>query len=292
MKAILTLTFFMFSLTLFSQEKYEYLGAVKLNGNTETIISYRLVFSEANGKIEGYSVTDLGGPHETKNLVKGTYNSKTKEITFKEANILYTKSAISDDMFCFINFTGKVKLVSEKSLMQGEFKGLFKNKQKCIDGTITLVGSERLYKLFNKVNTKMQKSKKIDAAVKEKGNPVAMLDSLKVNNLTRGQNLNIFTTSDNLTVEIWDNGQEDGDVITVYRGEVPILTDYRVTNVKKKIPVTVKANEKFRIVAINEGTVAPNTSVIKVSDNERMFEVYSSLKKGEEAYISIIKDKN
>jgi hypothetical protein len=291
MKAILTLTFFMFSLTFFSQEKYEYLGAVKLNGNTETIISYRLVFSEVNGKIEGYSVTDLGGPHETKNVVKGTYNSKTKEITFKEDDILYTKSAISDDMFCFINFSGKVKLVSEKSLMQGEFKGLFKNKQKCIDGTITLVGSERLYKLFNKVNNKMQKSKKIDVAVKEKRNPVAMLDSLKVNNLTKGQNLNIFTASDNLTVEIWDNGQEDGDVITVYRGEVAILTDYRVTNIKKKIPVTVKSNEKFRIVAINEGTVAPNTSVIKVSDNERMFEVYSSLKKGEEAYISIIKNK-
>ena len=291
MKAILTLTFFMFSLTFFSQEKYEYLGAVKLNGDAETIISYRLVFSEVNGKIEGYSVTDLGGPHETKNVVKGTYNSKTKEITFKEDDILYTKSAISDDMFCFINFSGKVKLVSEKSLMQGEFKGLFKNKQKCIDGTITLVGSERLYKLFNKVNNKMQKSKKIDAAVKEKGNPVAMLDSLKVNNLIKGQNLNIFTSSDNLTVEIWDNGQEDGDVINVYRGEVPILTDYRVTNVKKKIPVTVKSNEKFRIVAVNEGTVAPNTSVIKITDDERMFEVYSSLKKGEEAYISIIKNK-
>lgn len=291
MKTILTLTFFMISLTFFSQEKYEYLGAVKLNGDAKTIISYRLVFTETNGKLSGYSVTDLGGPHETKNEVSGTYNVKTKEITFREEDILYTKSTVSDDMFCFINFTGKVKLVNENSLMEGAFKGLFKNNTKCIDGTLTLIGSAKLYKLLGKVNKKLQKSKKVDAAVKEKVNPIAILDSLKVNNLIKGQNLNVFTASDRMSFEIWDNGKEDGDLINVYQDNVLLLRNYKVTINKKIIPVAVKSTSVFKIVAVNEGTIAPNTAVIKLIDNDRTFEVVSTLKKDEEASITIIKKK-
>ncbi|MFP9098237.1 hypothetical protein ACLI09_04225 [Flavobacterium sp. RHBU_24] len=289
MKAILTLTFFMISLTFFSQEKYEYLGAVKLNGNAKTVISYRLVFTEKSGKLTGYSVTDLGGAHETKNKVSGTYNAKTKEITFREEDILYTKSPVSNDMFCFINFTGKVKLVTEKSLMEGSFKGLYKNNTKCIDGTLTLIGSAALYKILGKVNKKLQKSNKVDAAVKQKANPITLLDSLKVNNIIKGQNLNVFTSSAQVNLEIWDNGKEDGDLIDVYQDNVLILSGYKVTIAKKIIPVSIKSTTVFKIVAVNEGILPPNTAMLKVVDNEHVFEVVSSLKKGEETFITIIK---
>ena len=98
------LFFFLFSLNFYSQSKYEYFGALKLNGDDKTIISYRLVFIEDKGKIEGYSLTDLGGNHETKNKISGTYNEKTKNLKFKEEDVLYTKSPLSDDVFCFVNF--------------------------------------------------------------------------------------------------------------------------------------------------------------------------------------------
>jgi hypothetical protein len=143
--------------SLYSQEKFEYFGAVKLNGSDKTIISYRLVFTENNGILKGYSVTDLGGDNETKNIVSGSYNRKTKEISFKEETILYTKSKYSQDMFCFVNFAGKVKLVETNTKLEGNFKGLYRNKKKCIDGTITLIGSNKLYKTLTKLNNKIQK---------------------------------------------------------------------------------------------------------------------------------------
>lgn len=291
MKNILTLIFCIISLTLFSQEKYEYLGAIKLNGNAKEVISYRLVFAENNGILQGYSVTDLGGPHETKNLIKGLYDKKSKQISFNESDILYTKSVVNDDMFCFINFVGKVKLINEKGLMEGTFKGLFKNKQKCIDGSITLMGSGHLYKKMDALNKKIQKSKRVDAAVKQKVNPVAILDSLKVNNLINGQNLNVFTKSETVRLEIWDNGKEDGDLINVYQDNVLILRNYRVTINKKIIPVEVKATSVFKIVAVNEGSIAPNTAMMKLIDDDRVFEVVSNLKKDESASITILKNK-
>ena len=84
--------FTLFSLTNYAQVNYEFYGALKLNGNDKTIITYRLVFTEQNGKISGYSVTDLDGAHETKNVISGTYDKSKKQFSFQEKEILYTKS--------------------------------------------------------------------------------------------------------------------------------------------------------------------------------------------------------
>lgn len=289
MKTNLAVIFFMITLTFFAQEKHEYMGVIKLNGDSKSIIPYRLVFTEKAGVVSGYSVTDLAGPHETKNMISGTYNAKTKEFVFKEDNIVYTKSPISDDMFCFVNYTGKVKLVNENSVMDGAFKGLFKNKQKCIDGTLTLIGSAKIYKVLGKVNKKLQKSKKYDDKIKQKANPIALLDSLKVNNLTKSQNLNVFTKSTRIILEVWDDGKEDGDMVSIYQGNTPVLLNYEVKNHKKQITLDVKDNTRIRIVALNEGIISPNTVVVKVVDNEHVLEVFSNLKKDEEAYITIVK---
>ncbi|KAF2519891.1 hypothetical protein E0W68_01285 [Flavobacterium salilacus subsp. salilacus] len=289
MKNILFLTFFMISTTFFSQEKYEYYGGVKLNGKDETIIAYRLVFTEQDGKISGYSVTDLGGAHETKNIVKGTYNSKNKVFTFREEDILYTKSPISDDMFCFINFSGKVKLVNDNSALEGDFKGLFKNNEKCIDGTITLIGSKKIDKALNKINKKIQRSKKVDEETKRKVNPIAILDSLKVNTLIKDQNLNVFAKSDKVHLEIWDAGKEDGDMIMVYLNDKPYLNNYKITKKKKVITIDLKTTNVFKITAVNEGDVKPNTAMMQLIDNDRVFELMSNLKEGESASITILK---
>lgn len=283
--------FFIFvSLNIYSQEKYEYFGAVKLNGSDKTVISYRLVFSENSGSINGYSVTDLGGENETKNVITGTYNRKTKEIKFKEEMILYTKSKYSQDMFCFVNFSGKVKLVESNTKLEGDFKGLYKNNKKCIDGTLTLIGSNKLYKLLNKINNKIQKSSKVQEEVKQKVNPIAILDSLKVNNLVKGQNLHVFTKYDTMVLEIWDSKDEDGDVINLYNNDKLILENYYILNKKKKITVNVeKGQNVFTIEATDEGQLKPNTAMIQLLDQDRSFELMSNLRKGEKASITINK---
>ena len=93
-------------------------------------------------------------------LLKVLYDKKTKVFEFKENEILYTKSKFSESAFCFVNFSGKVKLVQNTSKLEGNFKGLFKNKTKCIDGTLQLVGSNKIYNLATKVNKKDTKVKK------------------------------------------------------------------------------------------------------------------------------------
>jgi hypothetical protein len=290
MNKMYCLFFFLFPLNFYSQEKYDYYGAIKLNGNDKTVITYRLVFSENNGIINGFAVTDIGGAYETKNTITGTYNKKSKELNFKEIDVLYTKSKLNENTFCFVNFSGKVKLASESSKLEGDFKGFYENNKPCINGTMTLIGSNKLYKLFDKINNKIQSSKRVDAATKQKINPLKILDSLKVNNIVKDQNLNVFFKSENIEIFIWDNQVEDGDRVNIFQNNVLILKDFEIMNKKKKINVALTQEiNTFRIEAINEGDKSPNTASIQLVDKERVFDLVSVLKKGEKTSITIIK---
>ena len=290
MNKILFLLFFVINFS-YSQSNYEYFGVLKLNGKSESIISYRIVFKEVKGKLEGFSVTDLGGNHETKNKISGSYNEATKSINFREENILYTKSPLSNDIFCFVNFTGKIKLTKENKSLEGTFKGLFKDNSKCIDGTLEMAGLAKIENQFKKLNAKIQKSNRIDQATKVKANPLTLLDSLKVNTLSRDQNLSVFIASNTINIEIWDGKIEDGDRINLIHNGKRIVDNYSVVNKKKVIKVTLSEDINiFRIEAINEGNRKLNTAMIRIIDNDRTFELSTNLKAGEKASISIVKN--
>lgn len=277
----------------YAQDQYEFLGVLRLNGNKTEVISYRLVFIENKGVISGYSVTDLYGQHETKNVIEGTFNKSNNTIQFRESDILYTKSKIGPESFCYVNFQGKVNIDKTNAKIDGDFKGMFENKTKCIDGTLTLVSLKKIEKTVAQVTKKMDKSKKIDNETKEKFNPLRMLDSLRINKLNRDENLNVFWKSNKLKLQVWDSGQEDGDIINLYHNDKLILKNYTLVNKKIDLDIQLSPNENvFRIIAVNEGDIAPNTAQIQLIDGKRVFELMSNLKKGESATISIIKNQN
>lgn len=291
MKRNFVLFFMFFYLMTHSQKKHEFFGVLKLNGNEKTLISYNLVFELSQNKLNGYSVTDLGGENETKNSIVGTYNPKSKILEFKEADILYTKSSFSEKNFCFVNFNGKLKLDDSTTKMDGDFTGLYKNNKKCINGKINLVGADKIYKLLNKASAKIQKDKKIDAAVKNKVNPIRMLDSLKVNNLVKNQNLNVFIKSETVVLEIFDSESEDGDKINLYQNDKLILSNYEILNKKKRITVNLEyGTHTFRVEALNVGMVGFNTVTFKIIDNERVFDLKTSLKANEKAAITLMRN--
>jgi hypothetical protein len=54
-------------------------------------IIYKVTFTELNGTISGYSITDLGGKYETKTAIKGILNKKNGNISFNETKVISTK---------------------------------------------------------------------------------------------------------------------------------------------------------------------------------------------------------
>ena len=82
--------------------------------------------------------------------------------------------------------------------------------------------------------------------------------------------------SEDATVEFFDNGQIDGDTISVYHNNVRVVNSKRLTYA----PITMKAhiekgkaNYDFIVVAENLGAVPPNTALVVISSGTKHYEI-------------------
>lgn len=72
----------------------------------------------------------------------------------------------------------------------------------------------------------------------------------------------------NLILEVYDDEQEDGDVITLFLNETKILDNHRLTLQRKEIPITISPTEPNVLIlyAINMGKKPPATVAIRIND--------------------------
>jgi len=285
---LLFFVFFSSILCSNSQSKFDYVGGIKLNDSL--VISYKINFIENNGEVKGYSVTDLGGEHETRSNIFGEYNKKDKILSFREIGIVYTKSPISQNDFCFLNTTFKNFEFGKTKKVKANFVGLFSDNTKCINGEILLGTQEKAEERVQKVVSKIKKSNKIADSVKQKLNEFNLMNVLKMNILKKDQTLSIFSKSNSIKLIVFDGGKLDGDEINIMINGETILNNYRANKSEKIIVIELK-NKKTSIVikANNEGEIAPNTVVVKLDDGTNEIKALSNLKMGETTQIDILK---
>lgn len=283
---ILVLFFFLFFNIGFAQE-FQFIGLIKFDKTN--IISYKLVLSKKNGKISGYSITDFQGENETKNKIIGDYNDKTQQLNFTEKDIIYTKSKIIQNDFCYLNFKGKVNL---KEKISGSFLSIFNDEQVCLKGTINLVSAEKAKKRMKKFDNKIQKSSVVSNENKKEINLEKFLDELKSDVLKKNELTSIYFNSDEIQLEIWDSSAEDGDEISIDLDNETILSHYKILNKKKYLKIKLdKEITVIKITANNVGEYPPNTAKINISNKEKTIELVSKLNLNEVTSLQIIKKK-
>lgn len=273
---------------LFAQESMEYFGILRIN--EETVLTYRIIFEENDGEISGYSFTDFGGDHETKSNVLGTYDKDKNELYFYESGIIYTKSSFLKNDFCFVHLVPANFKLGKTKAFKGDFEGKFKDGTKCVDGLVVLQAVERVEKLVNKITKKVNKSKKVDADLKEQFNSVNVMDSLKLNILKHGQKTSFFTKSNTVTLRIFDAAKVDNDITTIYLNDKVLLQSHVSTNEVKilKIPV---ANDMTEVKLYSEsiGTIGLNTTIVEILDDDNEIQAMTNLKKDDSTIINIVK---
>jgi hypothetical protein len=243
-----------------------------------------------DGSISGYSVTDLGGNHETKSNITGFFNENSDLLSFREVGIIYTKSSVSDYDFCYVHFEGKMSNINSRKNIIGKFKGLYNDGSSCINGEILLKNTVKIEKKATRVDKTVQKSKRISEDVKSKVSLIKTLDTLKMNVLKSGQNLSMFSKGSSITLNIYDAGKVDGDKINIKINNALILRNYEVSKKIKhvEIPLISKVTT-IEVMALNTGNISPNTARIEIEDQKNTIDVITSLQKGENTTVSVIK---
>lgn len=277
MRVLILLLFLNFAeLSSAQNMQKNYLGSLILSNNSS--ISFSIHFNEQNGVVNGYSLTNIGNPDETKSDISGVYFKKDKSFQLQETQILRTSSESDLSTFCFINANLSIKGKLANKRLEGEFFGLFPNNDTCAEGKILLMEKQKVEKKIKKVKKKIEK-------LEEKTNQVLITKQLK-----DGDDFVVKWEADNLKLFIWDANKEDGDRIQLKINDEIILYDYTTKRKQKKVKYKLRKGENtIEIEALSLGSSPPNTSRIQLVDSKIKYPIITQLELGKSALITIMK---
>lgn len=81
-----------------------------------------------------------------------------------------------------------------------------------------------------------------------------------------------------ITIELWDHLKADGDTIDVWIDDTLILENFALSNKIRKIELQLEQGKHiFKIVAVNVGSIPPNTTTVRVlhGNNSNQFKLNS-----------------
>lgn len=281
MRKIFILIFILISVISKSQSnELSFLGTLILSNNTP--ISFQLELTENNGVVNGYSITNINTPDETKSEISGIYFKSDKSFQLQETQILQTSSEAPLNSFCYINMNLSYKGKFNSKRLEGTFTGNFLDSTECAKGKIILMEKTKLEKKVEKIK------KKVEKKYNEKYQDTSLVRKTQI--LKDGDDFSIQWESDKIKLYIWDANKEDGDKVTLKINDNIILHDFETKNKRKKVKYKlVEGENTIEIIATNLGTSPPNTSRIELVDNKIKYPIITQLELGKSAIIKIEK---
>lgn len=259
MKIIVALfLFLMFAKLSNASDTLYFAGNIKISKNTSYKYYLRFTINIEN-KLNGYSLTDPGGPNETKTKISGSFDTVKKTISFQENNVIRSKVDLKNNDLCFVHATLNIADNKVVETLSGKFTGFKIDKNTaCANGLINLINTDKatvILKKWDEQDKFHDNSKKI--ARENKGKLVTLSNE-------KGKSLSI--TGNTVKLTLWDNGQIDGDKIAILLNGKYILEDYTLTATTKVLEIALSGNavDTLKIIALNEGSIPPNTAAIKI----------------------------
>jgi hypothetical protein len=192
---------------------------------------------------------------DTSNYVKevfeGEYDSSTKSMIINELNVA-TFHIPPDCIPCIKRYSLSFHTDGTEEQLRGSWTGkTMDNKNSCPPGTIVL--------------TRVQKS-----SFKQELPPKL---ELRKNELVK----EIYVDTGTIKLDFYDNGEVDGDTISVYVNNFPVVSNRMLTT--KPITAFIKIDLKRTIqdvimVGENMGTIPPNTALMIVNAGDKRYQLY------------------
>lgn len=100
----------------------------------------------------------------------------------------------------------------------------------------------------------------------------------------------LATSSPDILIELYDNGEIDGDTVTVFHNNSIIANKRKLTD--KPISINVRADEEntlheFIMVANNLGSIPPNTALMVITTGGKRYEVFLTADNNKNAKVII-----
>ncbi|HEU4903115.1 MAG TPA: hypothetical protein VFT06_09990 [Flavisolibacter sp.] len=116
--------------------------------------------------------------------------------------------------------------------------------------------------------------------------PVPLVLKQRTNSLAK----HIETTEGEIVFDLYDNGEIDGDTVTIYHNNTLIVAGQQLSRKPISFRIRVDKNQPHHelvMVADNLGSIPPNTSVMMVTANDKRYQVFISSTEQQNAKVVI-----
>lgn len=237
--------------------------------------------------------------------VKGNYNPKNRQLRLYNIPVTYYGSISSMEVDCMMNLFATLRVSKAGSNLVGSFEGMQDNKYMCVDVSFNLALSADMSKQ-DSVITALRNFKEANQVWKP-----SAFDTLPAVNVVQRKVVNyvvenqfkerenivaqeIEVDSDSLKVDFYDNGEIDGDSISVFFNNQLMAFSQKLSTRSLHFDITLdgtKEVNELSMFADNLGSIPPNTALMIVTDGEKQHEIRLSSSLEKNATIKIRKKK-
>ena len=240
-------------------------------------------------------------------FIRGTYNPKTRAISINRVPVIFYASTNRDGVECPMDFHGTLMVSKAKNTVKGSFYSDAKYKYTCPELRVNFlldikededsvlkssVTGKKIWQPQKEdfvVSGQRNEQVKLDVSDVAPGNianippPIAVsIEKQLVDKFSERKNIyskDIEIDSDSIRLSFYDNGDIDGDSISVFLNKKPVLANQRLSsrslNVYVALDTLLDINE-ISMFADNLGRIPPNTALMIVSDGINRYELYLS----------------
>lgn len=259
---------------------------IMMEGQSHSYLTELILKQKKSNEVEGIMGYYFKNQYQSF-FVKGKYNPKTRFLTIKNVPIVFFRSNESKPTVnCNMDFEATLTTSKIKSNLKGYFHRDPKYKYTCPDLNLlfTLDTEEKTDSILKEavavqrvwrpnpdevvMTPEIITEKKIAPPPPE----VAKFEKRKIT-----VNNEIVVKSDSLRVTFYDNGDVDGDTISVFYNKVPILQQQGLSvqgvNLYIKLDSATTIHD-ISMFAENLGRIPPNTALMIIHDGINRHEVF------------------
>ena len=295
MKKFICLFLIVFSLSVHAQNVvgYWYGTATSENGGGNNYL-VELIVKQNNTSVQTIMNYYFRNTFRSIKL-NGNYNSKTRELSLYNVPVPYFGSNANMEVDCIMDFRAMHRVAKAGSNLNGKFYARDAYKYTCQNIVFDLMLNKeagnkdsiltalRNFKETYQVWTPSATDTLVAATVQQRP-----IENIVVNKEFKERALDVQREleidSDSIQVDLYDNGEIDGDSISVFFNDKLYGANLKLSTRSIHLRIGLDSTLEFNTLSMfanNLGSIPPNTALMLISDGKKRYEVRlsSSLEK-------------
>lgn len=279
-----------------------------------------LILKQKGNEVEGIFGYYFKNSYESF-FIRGKYNPTTRVVEINNLSILFYGADTREGFECPMNFSGVMMVSKLSSSLTGSFYTDKKYRYTCPELTVSFaldkeadqdsiinMGATAQRQFWKPIRADYIVTQQVPQQEATPSPPSILKDSAElVINTKKSEELvkafnarknivskEIAIESDSVRLSFYDNGDIDGDTISVFLNNRPIIAGQGLTaralNVYIALDSTKEVNE-IAMFADNLGKFPPNTALMVIYDGIKRHEIYLSSSLSQNATIRLIRKK-